>query len=137
MKTFRMIGCLLAAVCMCLGMVSCGDDDDDDVVGHWYMRETDADNKKYGALYDEAYHFVSKNTVIWYSWVYYRNEYPDHDDFHKLTGSMSNYYAFDGRTYTYTIQEGKIYIPNKGEILTITQNGLCKEGSSVVLNIRK
>lgn len=40
MKTFRMIGCLLVAVCMCLGMVSCGDDDGGSVgspavVGTW------------------------------------------------------------------------------------------------------
>lgn len=29
MKTFRMIGCILAAVCLCLCMASCSDDDDE------------------------------------------------------------------------------------------------------------
>lgn len=129
-----MIGCLLVAVCICLGMVSCGDDDDD-VVGHWYMRECNPNT--YGQVYDEAYHFVSKNTVNYYTGVWSRNEYPDHDEFRRLPGSMSDYYAFGSTTFTYIIKEDKIYIPSKNEILTITKNGLCKEGSSVVLNIRK
>lgn len=135
MKTFRMIGALLVAVCMTYVMVSCGDDDapgggsSKGLVGNWYAANLPS---SFNDFTGRAYYFKSKNTVVYYNFV---ANYRHWDGMSQaLTGRMSGYYIQRdcGETYTYTVVDNKIYIPTQGVILTIQGNSLYRDGSSMV-----
>lgn len=134
MKTLRLIGCLLVAVCMCMGMASCSDDDSSGsskgLVGNWYVNGLPSGYKDYCG---HAYHFTSKNTVVYYNYIANYRHWSDGLS-EALTGSMSGYYIQKGcgDLYNYTVVGDKIYIPSQGVILIIKGNSLYREGSSIV-----
>lgn len=115
----------------------CRKDDDNKLRGFW------ATNIEYTQFYDhswchfidQVYEFVNDNTVRCYGDLY--DTWGDvdvdvdvkYDTTIKLNGKT--WYVCNNRgTYSYTLKDNKVYIPMKGEILTLSGNTLIQDGSS-------
>lgn len=128
---------MFLAVVLCIGVVSCKDDDDDGngqkiqssrISGFW-----SASNGSYeGVSFRVVYNFINSNTVVYYSTVSNSTRgwgtveiesIPGHSGWYYSPSSMSN--------YTYYILDNKIYMTN-GKIFTITDSGLLEDGSNSV-----
>lgn len=114
-----------------IGFASCGDDEPSDasgLKGKWYASQLPSKGSDdYGG---RAYYFESKNTVVYYPTIAGAPRWTGYFSSEQLPGPMKGYYIQEGngQTYTYEVHEGKIYIPMKGTIMTISGNTLREDG---------
>lgn len=115
-----------------IGFAACGDDDEptdaSSLQGKWYASQLPSKGSDdWGG---RAYYFESKNTVIYYPTIAGTPRWTG--DSEQLTGPMKGYYiqSGNGKSYTYEVLEGKIYIPMKGTIMTISGNTLREDGGN-------
>lgn len=146
-------GRLLAVLCMlcvCVSFSSCKDDDDEEgssLLGYWMMEDEFRGSLERTSWNDllwfgepeyanstnaEMYHFVNSNTVeLGHAFLYKVSQSEN-----LFTASVDGHSVYVvwrprdiGRTYTYVVEGNKIIITN-GDILTISDNILLKDGGS-------
>lgn len=114
-----------------IGFNACSDDEPSggsSLKGNWYAAQLPS--KGSSDYSGRAYYFESKNTVIYYSTISGSPRWDGYANSEALPGPMSGYYVQlgNGKTYTYEVIDGKIYIPMKGTIMTISGNTLREDG---------
>lgn len=84
-----------------------------------------------GSGYGYSYYFVNDNTVKWcYCHDGYKAPTSQMIGYTNQIGKSSLYSSNDNPSYTYTYvyEDGKVYIPEKGTILTKSGNSLTEGG---------
>lgn len=136
MKHLQKFTLVLLAAIACTGILSCSDDNDggsSSLNGKWYVSGLPTSYHDYTG---KAYHFMSKNTLRYYNYIANYRHWDNLSE--ELPQVGSGYYIQKGvyETYTYYVNDNKIYIPQQGRILTISGNKLYLDGSSMTFTRR-
>ena len=129
-KFFTLMLCLIT---LSITMVSCGDDEPGDggsLKGKWYV--FNLPDKYSEDYFGQAYHFVNKNTVDYYATIAGSPRWTDYFSSEELPSPLKGYYIQEGcvQTYTYYVEDNKVYIPMQGVNLTISGDELIKDGGA-------
>lgn len=132
MKRLRIMSIVWMVFMLCgLVLTSCSKDDEDGLAGSYYMVDRSAyfgfSDSRYNGV---CYYFENENTVIIYYLVAENKDSYGNPLTRTLTVGGISYYVESSTTYTYTLDDNKIYIPMAGQILTISGNTLSRDGTS-------
>lgn len=119
-----------------IAISACSKDDDNNLKGFWATDEV-------FISYKENYHTVSYNHILYVIEFVNHNTLNYYDDLidknlegfgYKTSININGkiWYCNNPSTYTYTFEDNKVYIPMRGEILTLSGKKLFKDGSSEV-----